>query len=155
MRDDLLDELYSLQLSFKCPMTWKSMDGDERVRFCEKCKQNVYNIAQLNRDEALDLISKNEGGLCIRIYRRRDGKIVTRDCLSILGTNSLREKYNWLAWLNFHVSAFLLAILPILGPSFITIENGNSPKMQEPVEATVPEVSGKSEPALGVGADEH
>ncbi len=147
------DSLYGLQLSFKCPMTWQSMDGDERVRFCEKCKQNVYNIAQLNRNEALDLISKNEGGLCIRIYRRRDGKIVTRDCLSIIGTSGLREKHNWLAWLNFHVSSFLLAILPILGPSFITIENGNSPRMQEPLEETVSEVSVKKEPALESGID--
>ena len=56
------------------------MSGDDRVRFCGDCKLNVYNLAGMTRREATELIEGNEGRLCVRFFRRKDGTFVTRDC---------------------------------------------------------------------------
>jgi hypothetical protein len=56
------------------------MKGDERVRYCEECRLNVYNFAELSRGQAEELIRETEGRLCGIIYRRADGTVLTRDC---------------------------------------------------------------------------
>jgi hypothetical protein len=56
------------------------MRGDERVRFCDECKLNVYNISELTRAQAKTLIAKHEGRLCVRYYQRTDGTVITQDC---------------------------------------------------------------------------
>jgi hypothetical protein len=56
------------------------MEGDERVRFCRQCNLHVYNVASLTSAEAGSLISRTEGRLCARLYRRADGTVLTRDC---------------------------------------------------------------------------
>ena len=57
-----------------------AVGADDRVRFCGQCKKNVYNVAALAPEEALDLVDRMEGGLCIRLSRRPDGTLVTGDC---------------------------------------------------------------------------
>jgi hypothetical protein len=66
------------------------MIGDDRVRFCDHCQLNVFNIAQLTRTEAETLIAKSEGRLCARLYRRADGTILTKDCP--VGLAALRKR---------------------------------------------------------------
>src|SRR6185295_16447527 len=56
------------------------MHGDDRVRFCDDCKLNVYNLSAMSRPEAELLIREKEGRLCGMLYRRRDGTVLTRDC---------------------------------------------------------------------------
>lgn len=56
------------------------MTGEDRVRFCGECKKNVYNLSALRSAEALELIDKTEGGLCVRFYKRTDGTVLTADC---------------------------------------------------------------------------
>jgi hypothetical protein len=56
------------------------MQGNDRVRFCQLCQLNVYNIAGMSEDDAEDLLRRSEGRLCLRIYQRRDGTILTRNC---------------------------------------------------------------------------
>lgn len=56
------------------------MEGDERVRFCTHCDHQVYNISEMDRAEAEDLIANHSGRLCIRMYKRRDGRVMTKDC---------------------------------------------------------------------------
>ena len=63
-----------------CPESWNGMEGDERVRFCERCALHVYNLSGMTRDEASDLVSGAEGRLCVRFFRRDDGTVLTRDC---------------------------------------------------------------------------
>jgi hypothetical protein len=66
------------------------MAGDDRVRFCDLCNLNVYNIAQLTRREAEELIGKTEGRICARLYRRADGTIITKDCP--VGLRAIRRR---------------------------------------------------------------
>jgi hypothetical protein len=57
------------------------MCGDDRVRFCDRCRLNVYNIAGMTEPDATELIRRTEGRLCARIYQRVDGTVLVRDCL--------------------------------------------------------------------------
>jgi hypothetical protein len=56
------------------------MAGDERVRHCTLCSLNVYNFAEMSRDEVRELLLRTEGRVCARLYRRADGTLLTRDC---------------------------------------------------------------------------
>ena len=72
----------NLRIATPCTVSWESMYGDDRVRFCGECKLNVYNIAGMERGEADELIRRTEGRLCARIYQRVDGTVLVRDCLA-------------------------------------------------------------------------
>jgi len=72
--------LDNIQVAAPCPMSWEKMSGDDRVRHCQECKLNVYNLSEMTRRDAESLISSREGRLCVRFYRRADGTVLTRDC---------------------------------------------------------------------------
>jgi len=72
--------LSKVQVSKPCPANWREMRGDAKVRHCTHCALNVYNISEMSREEAADLIQKTEGRLCIRYFSRADGTIITKDC---------------------------------------------------------------------------
>lgn len=72
--------LDALEVQTPCDVPWSSMQGDNRVRFCGHCRQNVYNIEVLARAEAVRLIGAREGRVCVRFHRRPDGTVVTADC---------------------------------------------------------------------------
>lgn len=74
------DDLDALQLRSTCPVAWSSMKGDARSRFCGLCRLNVFNLEGMTRQEALDLVSRTEGRLCLRFRRRADGTVLVQDC---------------------------------------------------------------------------
>jgi hypothetical protein len=74
------DLLARVRIASPCPASWSGMEGDERVRFCRLCNLNVYNLSGMMREEAAALVAGAEGRLCARLYRRADGKVLTRDC---------------------------------------------------------------------------
>jgi hypothetical protein len=76
-RLDLVDEV---MIASPCNVSWDGMRGDDRVRFCGQCRQNVYNVEALDRGAARRLIEAREGRVCLRILRRDDGTVVTADC---------------------------------------------------------------------------
>jgi hypothetical protein len=64
----------------KCTESWDAMTGDGRVRFCGVCAKNVFNIAAMTQSEAERLLFETEGHVCTRLFRREDGRVLTRDC---------------------------------------------------------------------------
>jgi hypothetical protein len=72
--------LDNIHIASPCPADWDAMYGDDRKRFCGDCKLNVYNLSDMTRDEAEALIMNAEGRLCVRIYKRTDGTVITKDC---------------------------------------------------------------------------
>ena len=56
------------------------MTGDATCRFCALCEKTVYNLSEMTRDEALETLENNEGGLCVRVFKRHDGTVITADC---------------------------------------------------------------------------
>lgn len=75
-----LPMLDQVKIASPCSESWDEMIGDERTRFCLKCEKNVYNVAAMTRDEAQQLIDESEGTACMRLYRRKDGTVITSDC---------------------------------------------------------------------------
>jgi hypothetical protein len=76
--------LDQLRIVTPCSVPWSSMEGDDRVRFCGRCRKSVYNVAAMGRAEALALIERAEGRVCMQLTRRADGTIVTGDCWAAL-----------------------------------------------------------------------
>ena len=72
--------LESLRIATPCKADWDEMSGSERVRFCGQCEKNVYNVSAMSRDEAEALVQDKEGRVCLRLYRRSDGTVITSDC---------------------------------------------------------------------------
>ena len=71
----------SIRIASPCPADWKKMVGDDRVRHCAECNLNVYNLSALTEREARKLLEGNSGKrMCLRLYRRADGTIITQDC---------------------------------------------------------------------------
>ena len=72
--------LDQIQIATPCDARWEDMLGDNRVRFCGSCTKHVYNLSEMQTEEALALIQDMEGDLCVRLYRRADGTVLTQDC---------------------------------------------------------------------------
>jgi len=71
---------FKYSVASPCNQDWASMSGDERKRFCGSCKKNVFNFKEMSNVEIETLIQKTEGKVCVRLYTRKDGTVLTRDC---------------------------------------------------------------------------
>jgi hypothetical protein len=93
----LTSPLDHVKIAAPCPADWDQMFSfeDERVRFCSQCNLNVYNLSNMSRQEAEALITKTEGRLCVRFYRKADGSILTQNCP--VGLKSLKHRVAWAA----------------------------------------------------------
>jgi hypothetical protein len=72
--------LQQVRVASPCSASWEAMRGDAQVRFCEGCQKNVYNLSAMTRVDAEALLVKHEGQLCVRVYQRADGTVMTADC---------------------------------------------------------------------------
>ncbi len=72
--------LHDIRVAAPCTASWEKMEGNDRVRFCESCALNVYNLSALTAQEAENLVVRKEGRLCVRFYQREDGTMMTQDC---------------------------------------------------------------------------
>ena len=70
----------NIRVASPCPAKWEQMQGDDRVRHCDACNLNVYNLAAFTENEIRDLVANRKGRLCGRIYQRRDGTVLTQNC---------------------------------------------------------------------------
>ncbi len=110
------DPLAQIRIASPCTADWSAMspaDDADRVRFCAACRKNVYNLSGMPREEAEALIRAREGEVCVRLYRRRDGTVMTDDC-----PVGLRRARRWLVGQLAGVTgAFgLLAMMAVLAP---------------------------------------
>jgi hypothetical protein len=62
------------------------MTGDERVRMCGQCNKHVFNLSNMLRSEAEEIITEKNGSLCVRYYQRKDGTILLKDCTVAAGS---------------------------------------------------------------------
>jgi len=72
--------LDNIRVATPCHVEWDSMTGDDRVRNCDSCKKDVFNLSLMSRDEAQTLLSEKTGGMCVRYFQRHDGTIMLADC---------------------------------------------------------------------------
>ena len=79
-----------VRIASPCSVSWEGMTGDERTRHCAECNHNVYNLSAMTRAEAERFLENAEGRVCLRLYRRADGSVLTRDCP--VGAQSERKR---------------------------------------------------------------
>lgn len=84
------DRVNRLRVASPCPANWQRMSGDDRIRFCDLCNLQVYNISQMTRKEIETLFANTEGRICARLFRRIDGTIITKDCP--MGLRAVRQR---------------------------------------------------------------
>ena len=67
-----------LRIDTPCPVAWEGMPGDDRTRHCRACDHPVHDVSALTAAEAAALLV---GSItpCVRVHRRADGSVVTRD----------------------------------------------------------------------------
>ena len=96
-----IDALDAVTIPVSCPVSWDAMHGNERTRFCDSCRQNVHDVSELTRHEALELLSTDGKMPCLRIYRRQDGRVMTADCTTKRDRvwKWLHRRSAWAAWL--------------------------------------------------------
>jgi carboxypeptidase family protein len=70
----------NIRIASPCTADWEQMKGNDRIRHCEACNLNVYNLAAFTENEIRDLVANRKGRLCGRIYQRRDGTVLTENC---------------------------------------------------------------------------
>jgi hypothetical protein len=77
-----LPMLDDVSVASPCDVSWSNMEGDSDVRHCGSCKKHVYNLSMMSRAEAeaVLLAAKATEGICVRLYRRADGTVITDDC---------------------------------------------------------------------------
>ncbi len=75
-----MDASFRVKIASPCKASWSAMTGDERVRFCQLCSKNVYDLSSMNREDAQALVQETEGRLCVRFFVRKDGTAMTADC---------------------------------------------------------------------------
>lgn len=81
MQKRALTVLDRVSIASPCSVSWDSMKGDDRVRFCGHCSKNVFNLSAMSREEATAFVTSVEGAPpCVRFYRRADGTMLTADC---------------------------------------------------------------------------
>src|SRR5205814_7912138 len=66
-----------IRIANPCPVSWDSMNGDARTRFCAHCQRDVHDLTTMTQAEANDLICASAGELCVRFARTPEGKVMT------------------------------------------------------------------------------
>ena len=117
-----------------CSASWDEMRGDDLSRFCLHCSKHVYDLSRLTRSEAEALILEKEGRLCARYYRRRDGRVLTKDCSAPL---VLRRPAVLSALVAFLAMICLLVFRIIAGPA----DRGNFLRTVEPFRTVMEWIS--------------
>ena len=120
-----------IKIATPCTADWDSMSGDERTRFCGQCKLNVYNISEMTTREAATLIRKNEGRACVRLYRRQDGSIITKNCP--VGLKKLQDRMREVA----AAVGFQLALTALLSSQAQACDTLKEPAGGQPVAISV------------------
>jgi hypothetical protein len=114
----LLDDI---RIASPCHASWDSMTGDHRARHCGACDKTVYDLSRMTAAQAEALIREKEGALCVRLYRREDGRVLTADCPVGLRDRLQRMRdglsVTTLGWILGLGIAFLLSVLALIGGS--------------------------------------
>lgn len=71
--------LNQIKIAAPCDADWDSMKGNDHVRFCDHCDLHVTDLSRLTRHEAMRLVERSQGRLCVRYVRTAGGEILTRE----------------------------------------------------------------------------
>lgn len=74
---DLIDQV---RFETPCDEDWDRMQGGGlAARHCGRCRKTVYDFTYMTREQIAHLLMDFESP-CVRLRRRKDGRVVTADC---------------------------------------------------------------------------
>jgi hypothetical protein len=108
------------------------MRGDDRVRHCSACDKKVYDSKGMTGAELELLIAAHEGRRlpCVRLHRRFDGTINTRDCLT--------PRRRAAAWLRLKAAVAVVFLLAPFGAVREATAAGTAAKHKRPSKSKAP-----------------
>lgn len=82
MAEPISIRLEQLSIASPCTASWDDMTGSETKRFCGQCNLHVHNVSAMSREDAEAFLggALGDGRVCVRMFRRFDGTVLTRDC---------------------------------------------------------------------------
>ncbi|MBS2006110.1 MAG: TonB C-terminal domain-containing protein [Cyanobacteria bacterium SZAS TMP-1] len=130
--------LSRIEIAKPCSADWESMSGDERERHCQLCQLNVYNISDMTKSEAEAFLAERipQGRVCVRLFRRTDGTIITDDC-----PRGLRAARDAARRLKQRVAAAASLLLTFLAPMAAQSQNSNDKKAGAPLDGRMGDVA--------------
>ena len=135
--------LQNIRIASPCSADWEKMEGNDRVRFCSACQLNVYNFSEMTEREVRQLIQSHEGRrLCGRLYRRKDGTLLTRNCPVALRAVVRRLSRVAGAVLSFLTPSFAVAQTQTNIQTSQSQNNGQNPVSSTGLELHVTDKSG-------------
>ena len=103
----------SKKAKLACPWTWSETDSPERVRYCDRCKNPVYNFAGIEMPEAESIVYTRENIEHPHLLKRDDGKYMTRECPQAV---KRRKDTIVLSLVGVVVAAGIITVLMMLPP---------------------------------------
>lgn len=73
------DRAVDLRIQQPCEVPWASMAEAPGGRFCSGCSRTVHDTTRLSTRQIEGLLAARSGRLCVRVVRRPDGSLKTRD----------------------------------------------------------------------------
>ncbi len=109
--------LNNVMIAAPCPIRWEQMspveDSDSDIkRLCNQCNLHVYNVTNMTRSEAETFLSEQSDSVCLGLYRRKDGTLITKDCpfgIKLLN----RAKYRLASIFASVLAVFGVTIIPL------------------------------------------
>ncbi len=59
----------AIEVKNPCSEQWSEMAGNEKIRFCSHCAKSVNNLSEMTRKDALRLVRRSGGNLCVRYIK--------------------------------------------------------------------------------------
>ena len=56
----------AIEVKNPCSESWEEMVGNDQVRLCSHCAKDVNDISTMTRRDAMRLVRRSKGGLCVR-----------------------------------------------------------------------------------------
>ena len=60
-----------IEIKNPCSQDWETMHGNDIVRFCDHCTKEVTDVSTLTRKEAMRLVRRSNGNICLRYEQDR------------------------------------------------------------------------------------
>jgi ankyrin repeat protein len=75
---DPVRSLDRIKVASPCTADWDAMIGTDQVRFCEHCNLHVTDLSNMTRQNAMRLVARSRGRLCVRYIQRPNGGVLTK-----------------------------------------------------------------------------
>ncbi len=75
-----VERVDNYRVASPCSATWDNELSQEKVKICSDCQLYVYDFCNLDKNQAEELVCKQENLEKITLFRRKDGKFISRDC---------------------------------------------------------------------------